>query len=414
MFAEKNDLSKWVRGAVAVAVGGSVLSAAAGSFDDKLARALVFGQDDGRYGQLKANLRPRYETVDEEDVARDRAKATTLRLRLGYLTPEANDLQGYIEYEGNLALREQYNSGNNGKTQYSTVSDPEESELNRLWVSYNGLADTGIKAGRQRINLDDQRFIGAVDWRQMDQTFDAATVANSSIDNLTIRAGYIGRVQTIKSALEKMNAPILNLNYEFKGIGSLTGYGYWLDYSDSVDVGKSNQTYGLRFNGASKLNGDVRLLYTAEGSYQQDFGNDPSSYQADRYLLKGGLETPWIKAIIGYEQLQGKGAGKTFSTPLGTNHAFQGWADKFLTTPDDGVRDVYGQLSGRLKGIQLMFVYHNFHNDSGGTRYGAEYDLQVSKKFGKHYVLLAKYAYYDADQFSTDTRKLWLQAEADF
>ena len=414
MFKENSDLSRWVCGAVAVAVGCSVLSAAADSFDDKLDRALIFGQDDGRYGQIKANLRLRYETVDEDDVPRDRAKATTLRLRLGYLTPEANDLRGYIEYEGNLALQEQYNSGNNGKTQYSTVADPEESELNRLWVSYNGFADTGIKAGRQRILLDDQRFIGAVDWRQMDQTFDAAMVANGSIDNLTIRAGYIGRVQTIKSALESMNSPILNLNYEFKGIGSLTGYGYWLDYSDSVDAGKSNRTYGLRFNGASKLSGDLTLLYTAEGSHQENFGDNPNSYQANRYLLKGGLETSWIKAVIGYEQLQGKGAGKTFSTPLGTNHAFQGWADKFLTTPDDGVGDAYGQLSTRLKGTQLMFVYHNFRNDSGATRYGDEYDLLVSKKFGKHYLLLAKYAYYDADQFSTDTQKLWLQAEANF
>jgi len=179
-------------------------------------------------------------------------------------------------------------------------------------------------------------------------------------------------------------------------------------------VAKSNQTYGLRFNGSSKFKQNLTLLYTAEGSYQQDLGDNPNNYQADRYLLKGGLETSGVKAIIGYEQLQGKGAGKTFITPLGTNHAFQGWADKFLTTPDDGVSDVYGQLSTRLAGARLMFVYHNFRNDSGGTRYGDEYDLLVSKKFGKHYRLLAKYAYYDADQFSTNTQKFWLQAEANF
>jgi len=90
--SKKNDLSKWICGVVAVAMGCSVLSAAAGSFDDKLARASMFGQDDGRYGQLKTNLRLRYETVDEDDVPKDPAKATTLRLRLGYLTPEASDL----------------------------------------------------------------------------------------------------------------------------------------------------------------------------------------------------------------------------------------------------------------------------------------------------------------------------------
>ena len=414
MPTRKRDLRNWICSMATVAVVCFLLPASARSFDDKLSKTLMFGHDDGRYGQLKANLRLRYENVKEDDVPRDPANATTLRLRLGYLTPEANNLQGYIEYDGNLALQEQYNSGGNGKTQYSKVVDPQESELNQLWVSYNGLADTDITVGRQRILLDDQRFIGPVDWRQLDQTFDAAFAANSSIGNLTIRAGYIGRVQTVKSTLEKMNAPILNLSYEFKSIGLLTGYSYWLDYSDSIDVAKSNQTYGLRFNGSSKFNQNLTLLYTAEGSYQQDLGDNPNNYQADRYLLKGGLEASGVKAIIGYEQLQGKGAGKTFITPLGTNHAFQGWADKFLTTPDDGVSDVYGQLSTRLAGARLMFVYHNFSNDSGGTRYGDEYDLLVSKKFGKHYRLLAKYAYYDADQFSTDTQKFWLQAEANF
>jgi len=154
-----------------VAVVCFLLPASARSFDDKLSKTMMFGHDDGRYGQLKANLRLRYENVKEDDVPRDPANATTLRLRLGYLTPEANNLQGYIEYDGNLALQEQYNSGGNGKTQYSKVVDPQESELNQLWVSYNGLADTDITVGRQRILLDDQRFIGPVDWRQLDQTF---------------------------------------------------------------------------------------------------------------------------------------------------------------------------------------------------------------------------------------------------
>jgi hypothetical protein len=30
-----------------------------------------------------------------------------------------------------------------------------------------------LTLGRQRINLDDQRFVGSVGWRQNEQTFDA-------------------------------------------------------------------------------------------------------------------------------------------------------------------------------------------------------------------------------------------------
>jgi hypothetical protein len=45
------------------------------------------------------------------------------------------------------------------------------------------------------INLDDQRFIGAVAWRQMEQTYDSGVITNKSIENLTLKAGYIGQVQ---------------------------------------------------------------------------------------------------------------------------------------------------------------------------------------------------------------------------
>jgi hypothetical protein len=43
----------------------------------------------------------------------------------------------------------------------------------------------------------------------------------------------------------------------------------------------------------------------------------------------------------------------------------------------------------------------------------------VTKKIGKHYKLLAKYAYYDGDAnatgtFKNDTQKIWFQANVSF
>ncbi len=414
MSADERYSQKWMVTAAVLTISSCSLPAMAGSFDDELEAAFKFGHDDARYGQLKSDLRLRYETVDEDDPSLQQARATTLRLRLGYLTPEAGSFQGYIEYEGNLALQDKYNSGDNGKSQYSKIVDPEASELNRFWVNYSGLPDTQIKAGRQRITLDDQRFIGAVAWRQMEQTFDAGMVQNNSIENLMIRVGYIGNVQTISSKRESINAPILNINYKLGDIGSLTGYGYWLDYKDAADFGKSNQTYGLRFTGARSPKENIKLSYAVEGGYQEAMGDNPESYSANRYLLNGGLEVSGIKVLLGYEELQGDGAGKRFITPLGTNHKFQGWADKFLTTPDDGVEDLYVQLTLPMLGSKAMFVYHDFRSSNGDDSYGDEFDFQLSKQFGKHYSLLAKYAYYNADQFSTDTQKLWLQIGAVF
>ena len=40
-----------------------------------------------------------------------------------------------------------------------------------------------------------------------------------------------------------------------------------------------------------------------------------------------------------YERLSGKSGADRFVTILGTNHAFQGWNDRFLVTPGDGIED---------------------------------------------------------------------------
>ena len=101
-------------------------------------------------------------------------------------------------------MQSDYNSTRNGKTEYSIIADPYENELDQLWISYAGIPDTVIKGGRQVIQLDDQRFIGNVGWRQLQQTFDSVLIThnNQQLFGLTINAGYIGRVKTITATTE--------------------------------------------------------------------------------------------------------------------------------------------------------------------------------------------------------------------
>ncbi|MEQ1636447.1 MAG: alginate export family protein [Methylococcales bacterium] len=388
----------------------------------------------GKNGAVKFDLNYRWENVDQDNVLGANGKpaaiqphtanANTARLRLGFLSPVFYGLQGYAEYEGNLAMQEDYNSTRNGNTGYSTIADPDHSELNQLWVNYTGIPDTDIKGGRQRIKLDDDRFIGNVGWRQMETTFDAVllTHRNQQLFGLTVNAGYIGNVTTFTATTENINAPILNLNYKVGDYGNAVAYGYWLDYTEKDTYEKSSQTYGLKMSNYQKpgdtlkLTEDFGVVYTAEYSYQQDYGHGATKYAADRLNLMGGFTAYNFTFQGAMEQLDGKGPNKTFDTPLGTNHAFQGWADLFLVTPANGIRDVFGTLVGQFdQGNTIAtFVYHDFTDDTGSLHYGKEYNAQVLKKFGKHYALLAKYAFYDADQFGTDTQKIWLQANISF
>jgi hypothetical protein len=392
----------------------------------------------GKNGAIKIDLNYRYENVNQDNVrvpplrgiplpaARqpDTANANTVRLRLGLLSPVFHGLQGYAEYQGLYAMQSDYNSTRNDKTGYSVIADPYENELDQLWISYAGIPDTVIKGGRQVIQLDDQRFIGNVGWRQLQQTFDSVLIThnNQQLFGLTVNAGYIGRAKTITATTDGLTAPILNVNYKLGDYGNMVGYAYWLDFTDPDVYFKSNQSYGLRFTNflkpgdSLKLSDNYGLVYTAEWSIQSDYQNSPRNYTVNRYNLMGGFTAYNFTLQGAMEQLDGVGQNQTFQTPLGTNFAFQGWADQFLITPNDGIRDVFGTIISTLDrgDVTLMGVYHNFYDDTGNIHYGKEWDFRAIKKFGKHYSLLAQYAYYDADQYSTDTQKIWIQGNINF
>lgn len=392
---------------------------AVADFDKKIEDALKFG--DG--GAIKFDANYRWENVDQDaGIGNPKtANANTIRTRIGVLSPKFHGFQGFAEYEGNHALQADYNDGRGNKPPYSIIADPAQNELNQLWISYSNF-DTVVKGGRQRIKFDDDRFIGNVGWRQMEMTYDSVLVTNNSLKNLTVNAGYIGNIQTILSTTENIDAPILNINYKLGDYGNLIGYGYWLDFRDPGVVGgvrirdKSNQTYGLRLNGATpKIYNNYNLLYTAEWSIQQDYGHRAVAYEANRYNVMGGFNAYFLTFQGAMEQLNGNGAGQ-FNTPLGTNHAFQGWADLFLITPKDGIRDVFATVSGKFldDSLTVSTIYHDISDDTGNLHYGDEWDVQAVKKFGKHYSVLAKYATYSADSFGTDTQKIWLQGNVNF
>ena len=402
-------------GAMSFLIGTSYAFAQETASKDKIEDTL-----NGDWGQIKFNLRYRYEYVDQEGL--ESTSGDPIRLRLGYLSPKFAGFQAFAEFEGNTPVfADDYNDTTNGKTDYAIISDPSKGELNQGWLSYGSIQDTMAKAGRQRILLDNQRFIGAVGWRQMEQTYDAVNIFNSSIGNFTADATFIWNVRDIKSEDVNMTSPLLNLKYIFKGIGSLTGYGYWLDYDDPDNSGPfpfafSTQTFGLRFNGQTNMEEDsLKLLYTAEYASQSDYQDNPEDYSADYYHLVGGLTVPNsdtlitdITGKIGYEVL-GSDSGVSFKTPLGTNHAFNGWADQFLTVPPEGLHDIYGSLSGIIAGVTVDLIYHDFKSDEDDSDYGTEYNMMLTKKFGGHYTLQAAYANYNADMYKTDTEKFWLQ-----
>ena len=377
------------------------------------------------------DTRLRYEHVEQAGLTED-AEAVTLRARLG--GELSNGPWSFLaEAEGTLAINEDYNSGVNGKALFPIVADPENIELNRIQVQYKGIPKTVVTVGRQRINLDDQRFVGSVGWRQNEQTFDAARIEWSGVKNLKVDLTYSWSARSIwgidgfgtrPQAMQGDNF-FVNASYTTK-IGTLTGFAYLIDEDEPTQVAllrNSSQTYGARFAGAYPLSKAVKLSYVASYASQSDYAKNPVSYSADYYLGELGIEAKGFKLLGGYEVLGSDqtaagapGSVFAFQTPFATLHKFQGWADKFLTTPANGVQDAYGSLSytkakvGPFATISGTVAYHDYKSDKLGMDYGTEWNFQLLAKV-KKYTFILKYADYNADSFVTDTKKFWASVE---
>lgn len=363
-------------------------------------------------------LRYRHEGVADDAFARE-AAADTLRLRLGYQRPLTRGLSAMLEIEGVATAGNRFNSGANGATAYPVVADPAALEVNQAWLRWQGEWG-GATLGRQRLLLDNQRFVGNVGWRQNEQTYDGLVVDASPRDSLVLRYAWLDRVHRVFSdqardplaAERRLDAHLLNANWQGDW-GTAAAYGYWIDDEDISRA--STRTLGLRW-AASRALADARVGWTLEVANQRDYARNPVPVDADYVLLEPSLTLAGLTWKLGWETLGGDGRA-AFQTPLATLHAFNGWADKFLVTPANGLSDRYASVSGSFrsgrsgKAIAWTVAWHAFKADRGGADYGREWDASLSFPLPGGLTGLLKVADYRSDGFARDTRKTWFQVE---
>ncbi|MDQ5979134.1 MAG: hypothetical protein QG602_2108 [Verrucomicrobiota bacterium] len=366
-------------------------------------------------GKVSLNVRARYEGVDQTGL-KD-ADALTLRTRLGFTTAAYQGLKAMVEFEnitspdGDAYNQAGLNPGGAGR---AVVVDPEGSEVNQVWLAYSA-GKTTTTLGRQRLVLDNARFVGDVGWRQNMQTFDGLTLVNKSLDKTTLTYGYLSRINRIfgddhAQGNWDSDSHVLNANYEGFKAGTLTGYAYLLDFDNAA--AQSNATYGVSFAGATPLTDAVKFTYRAEYAAQSDYGSSALNYSTDYYTLELGLAGKPGAIAVGYEKL-GSDNGVSFRTPLATLHAFNGWADMFLATPANGIKDTYVKASAGLPGgFGLLAFYHKFESARLGLDYGSELDIQLTRKLAKNVTGAIKYTGFDPDSTGfAKVNKFWLQAD---
>lgn len=389
----------------------SLLASTTFAQDNSLSQAITGGT-------LLLNLRPRYEYVDQDTRAED-ANAFTLRTLLGWRTLPWQHLSLTAEGINVTHLGTQRFNDNAANTSpYPLVADPVDTDINQLYVDYTGPSNTTLRVGRQSIKLDNVRFVGNVEFRQVMQVFNAVTLDYQGIEGLRLYAGYLSRQKTTAGTQRATHTPIINARYTFAPGEQVIAYGYWQNQPVTGQVtgfaDNSNRILGVRLDGAHPLVTEWKLLYTAEFARQDDYAGGDARIDAGYHRLGAGAQWRDSYARVDHEVLGSNGGLYGFQTPLGTNHLFQGWADQLLTTPKQGVRDLFVTVGTKLGTFALTGEAHRFDAEYGNLDFGKELDAAVSYTTAiKGLSAKIEYADYRAGDTATgklDTRKIWLTA----
>lgn len=364
------------------------------------------------------DLRARYENADQD--GKETGEATTLQTLFGWRTKPIWNTS--LTFEGiNVGrLNDDYNDGQNGKIQFPVIGDPDDTDVNQLYLDWTGLPETRFRGGRQVVKLDNVRFIGNVAFRQVLQVFNGITVENKSLPGTRLFLGYVGRVKTVDTREHESDTILLNANYALSADKSLVGYGYFQDQYDAIGgagfsapppADTSNQIIGIRLDGAHALAEPWKLLFTVEYAMQNDYADGDS--RIDAHYLRLGIGGSWGDFFlrVDREQLSSNDGTYGFQTPLATRHPYQGWADQFLTTPPQGLRDTYLSAGAKIEKAELVAEYHRFKSDVGGIDFGEEFDFGVSYPLMQKLTGRFEYADYQAGDIvsgKVDLRRLWL------
>ena len=380
-----------------------------------LAAAAEAAEPATRPVSLEWNLRLRHEHVDDDAFARD-ANATTLRARAGLRFRFDGHFSALLEGEGIASAGEDYNSGANGRSAWPSITDPEGAELNQAWLAWQG-AKLAATLGRQRLLFDNQRWIGNSGWRQNEQTFDALSLEWTLAKAWSARYAWLDRVHRVNGdqardrlARERdLDTHLAELAWKH-GPQTLSAYA-WL-HEDQDVASASTRTLGVR-----SLTSFVRegrgFALAAEYARQQDAANNTLDFSHRYWLLEPAYTARGVTYRAGWEHLGGDGR-HALQTPLATLHAFNGWADRFAaSTPPAGLEDRYAAAGGKLRDNTLdwTLAWHDYRADTGGARYGREWNASFGFPVVKGVRGLVKLADYRADALARDTTKAWVQLE---
>ncbi len=406
-------------------------------------------------------LRPRFEQADYAGQGSKVGKAITNRTNISVL---ANKTLGQLWLKSFLEIRSVNNFGYDnystvppymddrnsyGRNNYGFISDPQQARITGAYFDLQFSDHDSLKMGRQTIELDDRRFIGGRNWRQMGQQFDAINSTYNYKDKYSAMLAYLfGEMSpSTQNVARDMSALLVHLKGDFADPLKLSLYSYLIsnvrsnqEYKENLYEGSS--TYGIRLSGNKNVNENFSLNYIAEGAMQKTpvltYGSvdksDLGELDAIYYRFLFDVYIHGFDIGVDYQSL-GNASSESdrdgFHMPFSNLHMYQGFADVFLASTSGfnngrnnkkGLTDFAYQLSYTCETWgKLALSYHFFNSidnyeDSNGEEtkdLGGEFDFQYTVKIPKlnNVSALVKGAFYtggDVEEYSNDVTKYWV------
>jgi len=305
----------------------------------------------------------------------------------------------------------------------SPIVDTEGFNLNQANLVYNSDDDWKVNIGRQSLSYDNERMVGALEYWQTPQSFDAVSFDYNDHINWHVQYAYTNKVHRIygrdsKSNLpsedvrfgvveqrpgfelgkHKLNASLLNVEYKTENNLQIVAYNYLLNNKSYAEF--STKTTGLRVADQFKPN-QFKYSYTAEFAWQEDAYNNPENYQVWYNLIEAEVQYKSHKVKFGQETLSNEN-GIGFQTSLGTNHKFQGWADVFdAYAVQRGLRDSFVSYRGRQNKFRWRVVYHKFNSFEKSKKMGYEIDVELAYRLNRKWEFKTVYADFHTSNSST-------------
>ena len=421
--------------------------------------------------KFKGELRTRYQYLDIDALSSrkvnslDPASIITNRTNLNFSAKlfELEGLNAEMELNAVNDFGSQYGDGTQidkhvpakvrGSNKAGEVAEAKISQAN---ISYTNSGTTGL-VGRKTVNIDNQRWVGSVGWKQNFQTLDLALLAYATEDKaFNIMAAYVYGVNAIGDTgydygqgavyngvvgSGSTTSGVLHASYKIMDPLTITGYGYLL--------GSVSDTYGLSATGKISLADGINMNYRAEYALQTKASLEHSQLGpksaadnvSSQYInadvganIKGvlvGLNYEVLGANKDYDRTKAA-SGPALQTRLATKHKFNGWADQFLKTPDGGLQDINARLGYKSKSVgKVLAVYHKFgtaqdmSNKDGdaATDLGSEIDFLYTRAVPgvtglKGLIKAAMYSGGDVvtlkNSYTSDKTMIWAQLDYKF